>query len=160
MKIHSFVLTLFFLVASVSTAQIRPDNESGRTATAGSEMFIGVPAELQNSTEKFFSMLLESGPEKAFKTFLEKSPISEKKDQINVLIAQTRRSYELYGKMYGYEPVNSEIVSNSFIRLRYLGLHEKFPMRWIFTFYKSPVMGWIVINIKFDDYSEYLFSDE
>ncbi|MFA6570085.1 MAG: hypothetical protein WCT77_02500, partial [Bacteroidota bacterium] len=73
---------------------------------------------------------------------------------------QTKKSIQLYGPIKGYEPVSSEIVTESLVRLRYFSLHTDFPMRWIFTFYKSPSRGWIVINIKFDDLSETFFTDQ
>ena len=48
----------------------------------------------------------------------------------------------------------------SVVRLRYLALHREFPVRWILTDYKSPVKGWLLTNIKFDDPVEELFPDE
>jgi hypothetical protein len=66
----------------------------------------------------------------------------------------------LYGQIRAYEPVSSDIVSESYIRIRYLAYHTDFPMRWIFTFYKSPKLGWIVVNIRFDDLSDFFFKED
>lgn len=119
-----------------------------------------VPIEISKKTTRFFNSLVEGEVEKAFTQMLEGSPIGEKKEQVNSLIAQTKRSIDIYGSLMQYQEVSNELVTSSFLRVRYLGLHSKFPMRWIFTFYNSPETGWIVTNIKFDDLSEYYFEDE
>ena len=123
------------------------------------DVFIGVPIELQKTADRFFKTLTNYKVEAAFEEFLENSPISQKKNGVKKLIDRTKRSFELYGEIKGVEPVSAEIVTPSFMKLRYLGLHTKFPMRWIITFYKSPVKGWIIVNIIFDDLAEYYFTD-
>jgi len=72
---------------------------------------------------------------------------------------QTERSIDIYGDILSFEFVSAEQVTESYIRLRYLALHSSYPMRWIFTYYRSPDKNWIVTNVKFDDLSEYFFSD-
>lgn len=129
-------------------------------ADSRDKMFIGIPEELENKVSEFFDDIISGKIKNGFDKFLKESPVKEKNDQIEKLIAQVERANDIYGKIKDYEPVSSEKVTESYLRLRYLGMNSKLPMRWIFTFYKSPAAGWIVINIELDDFTEYFFSDE
>jgi hypothetical protein len=162
MKLKLVIILFILSIINLPKGISQDDNlqKPLQTATSGSNVLMGVPLELQAKTAAFFKALINSDIDKAYEEFLKNSPISQKTEQIRSLIEQTKRSYELYGQMKGYEPVNSDIVSESLIRLRYLGLHSKYPMRWIFTFYHSPDKGWIIINLKYDDMAEYFFQDE
>ncbi len=122
--------------------------------------FTGVPSELIEKCSTFFDIAIADGFEKAFKTLLKNSPINKKSTDVEGLIKETNRAVNLYGKIVGYEPVSAEIASPSYIRIRYISIHADNPMRWVFTFYKSPVRGWVVNNVRFDDLTEFLFSDE
>jgi len=104
--------------------------------------------------------LLDSKISEAYDDLLKGSPIKKKVEDVKSLNSQTKRAFELYGNIIGYEPVNAEFVTPSYLRMRYLALHSRYPMRWIFTFYKSPDQGWIITNVKFDDLTDYFFSDE
>lgn len=121
--------------------------------------FQNVPPELKAKTIKFFNSLLDNKVSNAYDDFLAGTPLGKKVDDVTSLKKQTTRAFELYGVLKGYDPVNFEMIGTSFIRIRYLGLHSRFPMRWIFTYYKSPEQGWIVTNIKFDDLSDFFFED-
>ncbi len=152
------IITLFLsicLFGSYASAQT-----GGENSASMQQQFIGVPTELTNKTNDFFANVINLKIVEAFDGILNNSPLAEKKAARKQLISQTKRAMQLYGNLKSYEAVSSETVSPSYIRLRFLGLHEKYPMRWIFTFYKSPEMGWIVTNIKFDDLSEFYFTDE
>jgi hypothetical protein len=109
--------------------------------------------------DKFFQKVITDEINDGFEDLLRNSPIVMKKDDLSNLKKQTSRSIEIYGKIEGFDFVNAEAVTESFIRLRYLALHINYPMRWVFTFYRSPEKGWIVSNIKLDDQSEFFFSD-
>lgn len=125
-----------------------------------SDSYKKVPQELKVKTSKFFNYLLDSNVTAAYDELMKGSFLIAQNEKLNTLINQTHRAFEIYGLLKGFEPVNAEEITKSFIRIRYIGLHTKFPMRWIFTFYKSPSAGWIVTNVKFDDLTEYYFSDE
>ena len=86
--------------------------------------------------------------------------MADNKELTKRIADQAKRADEIYGIIKGYERVGMEIVAESYIRLRYISLHDKYPMRWVFTYYRSPTRGWIVSNVKFDDDSEYFFSKE
>lgn len=149
------------MILFISCGTIFPQDglpSSNRTKEPTS--FLEVPGHLKSRVEKFFSSLIKNDIKNAYVNILTNSPISKQKSDIDNLLAQTKRALEIYGSLDGYEPVNAEIATESYIRLRYLGLHGNFPVRWIFTFYRSPEKDWIVTNIKFDDLSEYFFKGD
>ncbi|MDC1068743.1 hypothetical protein OAQ99_06265 [Candidatus Kapabacteria bacterium] len=121
---------------------------------------IQIPPELKAKTNQFFNNLLDSNVAKAYEDLMRGSFLAKRDEKLKTLINQTHRAFEIYGPLQGFELVNGDEVTSSFIRVRYLGKHSRFPMRWIFTFYKSPVDGWIITNVKFDDLSELFFGDE
>jgi len=122
--------------------------------------FLEVPPHLKTKVESFFSSLSKNDIKNAYDNILTSSPINRQREDIENLLSQTKRAIDIYGKLDGFEAVNAEIATDSYIRLRYLGLHGNFPVRWIFTFYRSPEKDWIVTNIKFDDLSEYFFKGD
>lgn len=121
---------------------------------------VGIPKILQAKITVFFKAMIDGNYRSAFENLLKNSPILKKQEDFKNLLDQTKLSFELYGKLHKYEFVNYEIITDSYLRIRYLALHDNYPMRWSFTFYNSPVNGWIVTNVKFDDLSDYYFSDE
>ncbi len=157
------ILTFFLFILVFNSpvfSQVQGDLSSDRTAVSGTSVLPGVPDKLKEKIDDFFNKLISSKVDSAFTGLLAESPINEKKEQIKNLIKQTRLANQRYGDIQDYEAVNSEFVTDSYLRLRYLALHRNFPMRWIFTYYRSPDKGWIVVNIKFDDFTEFFFSDE
>ena len=119
-----------------------------------------VPRELENLSLRFFTLLTSGDVDGAFAELLKNSPIAENREQVQNLVYQTNRTVSLYGEMKGHELVSADLLGESFIRLRYIALHESFPVRWILTYYKSPSKGWLITNIKFDDRAEDMFGDE
>jgi hypothetical protein len=120
---------------------------------------INLPEVIEKKINMFFDTIIEGETVLAFRELMRNSPLKEKEDEIGNLISETKKSFELYGKLLGYEAVEAEYITGSYMRLKYLGLNEKYPTRWMITFYKSPSQGWMVTNIKFDDLAEYFFSD-
>lgn len=152
------LLALTFNVTAISQEEDGlPSSKPNMTKT--STNFQNVPPELKAKTIKFFNSLIDNKVAAAYDDFLFGTPLGKKVEDVNSLKKQTTRAFELYGVLKGYDPVNFEMIGTSFIRIRYLGLHSRFPMRWIFTYYKSPEQGWIVTNIKFDDLSDFFFED-
>lgn len=121
---------------------------------------LGVPQSLLDICNRFFDKMIAVEIEQAFEELIQNSPLQKKKEELDKLISETKRANLLYGQIKAYEPVSSDIVSESYIRIRYLAYHTDFPMRWIFTFYKSPKLGWIVVNIRFDDLSDFFFKED
>lgn len=155
------LFALFFVSILVSANLHAQDNPP--TANAPSENLpstSALPKEIVGMSAEFFKLMMVGNTGEAFQKLLKNSPIGDKPEQIKRLTDQAKRAEDIYGLMKGFERVGSESVADSYIRLRYLALHDKYPMRWIFTFYKSPTKGWITVNVKFDDDSEYFFSKE
>jgi hypothetical protein len=114
---------------------------------------------LSKRCSEFFEQIISSKVQEAYDFILSKSPIMKNTDQIKNLVDQTIKANEMYGNMKSYQLVNVDKATHSLIRIRFLSLHSDYPMRWIFTFYKSPTLDWIIINIKFDDLAENFFGD-
>ncbi|MGQ9819036.1 MAG: hypothetical protein ACUVQ1_03830 [Candidatus Kapaibacteriales bacterium] len=157
---------VFFLIIVLSFAlQLMAQETKLQEAETNSKSpvkigVLGVPQDILDLCSKFFNTIIENKIEKAFEDLLTNSPLQKKKDELEKLILETKRANLLYGMIKSYEPVSSDIVSESFIRVRFLAYHTDFPMRWVLTFYKSPKFGWIVVNIRFDDLSEFFFKGD
>ncbi len=156
------ILTLLAYLIIVPAANSQGDAllKSAAASTANKLSLLGIPPALSKKTSEFFTNLVDGNLNLAYKELLNGSPISERKEEVATLIKETKLSVKLYGKIKGAEFVSSENVTGSYLRLRYLVLLDKLPMRWIFTFYKSPAKGWVVTNVKFDDLSEFYFTDQ
>lgn len=118
-----------------------------------------IPAELKSRVQDFFVNLSNEKIETAFSKLLLDSPMIQNEEQTKSLISETYRAIKYYGKNHGYESVDKQQPTKSIIRVRYIGIHENYPVRWVFTFYRSPTLGWIVTNVKFDDLSQYYFDE-
>jgi len=157
MKKSFILLILAFLSLTTLFAQNEDKNDQ-KLQTPQGEVF-GVPSELQTKINTFFKLLFEKKYEEAYDDLLVNSPLKEKAGSIEQLIKETKRISKFYGSLKGYEIVTSEAATKSYIRVRCLGICDEFPMRWLFTYYQSPKHGWIITNVKFDDLSEYFFTD-
>lgn len=155
LKLLSFFITFSFIAFSQGD-RLPGSNFNQRSGSNE----ITIPSELNLKANIFFNNLLDSNVTKAYEELIKGSYIFDRKDKIKTLITQTHRTFEIYGPLKGFELVNVEEVTTSFVRVRFLGKHSRFPMRWIFTFYKSPDQGWIITNVKFDDLTELFFEDE
>ncbi len=156
------VVALFIYLA-VCLPMIAQENSISKAKGSTDQNQVGqytMPDEIQKKLSRFFETLISKNIENGFTELLINSPVNQRQDQVQKLIFETKRANKLYGELKTYEIVNSELVTPSLVRVRYLGYHDFFPMRWIFTFYKSPSQNWIVTNIKFDDNSENLFKSE
>lgn len=160
MKEYLYLLVISILASSMISAQDSGLQRSGEATSSIRKSFDQVPETVLQPLDHFFETLISGNVEDAYDDLLKNSPLGKKDEDVEQLISQTKRSATIYGKLKGYEPVNVEIVGSSYMRIRYLGLNEQYPMRWIFTYYKSPNRKWAVTNIKFDDLSEYFFTDQ
>lgn len=119
----------------------------------------GVKPFLKDSCDTFFTNLQKGKPEAAFARLLNYSPILTSTDQYKNIIDEAGRALEIYGSLRSFELINCESVGERLARLSYLSAHVKTPMRWIFTYYNSPDLGWIIMSIKFDDSSDLFFKE-
>lgn len=119
--------------------------------------FNGMSHDVSKICRDFFGRIVAGNPDLAFEKLLNSSPLGNKKDQSAKRVSTFNKAIEVYGAVRGYEFAGAENASESLVKARFITLHEQYPLRWFFTFYKSPVNGWIVINMAFDDDVEYLF---
>ncbi len=161
MKKFTYALLLIFAIFSLDFLYAQENKLEGSQKDNKSKIVVlGVPQSLLDICNRFFDKIIAAQIEQAFEELIHNSPLQKKRDELDKLISETKRANLLYGQIKSYEPVNSDIVSESFVRIRYLAYHTDFPMRWIFTFYKSPKLGWIVVNIRFDDLSDFFFKED
>ena len=153
------LVAFFIFVSSLANSQ-PPRIGSSAEGYSNKPELVGIPLEIENICTEFLKKTQNKKIKEGLDVLLKGSPIVDKKEQISNLIRSSEQSVEFYGEMMGFEVVNSEVVTESLLRVRYLSLHETFPMRWVFTFYLPPEEDWIVINVKLDDRSESFFSDE
>ncbi len=151
--ISAFVLVFSFVSAFSQETKLQGSSDDEKSKIS----ILGVPKDVIDICSKFFERLIAEQVDLAFDELINNSPIKKKAEELKKLKEEVKRANLLYGTIKSYEPVSSDIVSESFLRVRYLAYHTEFPMRWIFTFYKSPKYGWIVVNIRFDDLSDTLF---
>jgi hypothetical protein len=144
-----------FLAFNIINAQT--DNKSNHKANE--ESYSEVPKEIKDKCEDFFNKNIKNETESAYKNLLKDSPVNSNKENLNKLTEETARAIKIYGDMKSFEPISNEQVGHSTYKLKYLSLHKDIPLRWLFTFYKSPVLGWVVLNVKFDDQIDYLFRE-
>lgn len=152
MKIFVFLL---ILVINLSAQSDKLQSENTLIIKDNLEL----PDNLKSRISDFFINVSTEKIETAYSKLLLDSPLISDDKQMRTLISETYKAIEYYGKNYGYESVDLQKPANSIVRARYIGLHENYPVRWVFTFYKSPALGWIVLNIKFDDLSQYYFDE-
>lgn len=159
-KFVIFITIVLSFALKVSAQEAKLQDEGSNYKSLVKIGVMGVPQDILELCSKFFNTIIENKIEKAFQDLLNNSPLQKIKDELEKLISEAKRANLLYGLIKSYEPVSSDIVSDSFIRVRYLAYHTDFPLRWVLTFYKSPKYGWIVVNIRFDDLSEFFFKGD
>jgi len=157
-RYFSYVLFLFAAVITISAQDDGLQKSSSKPQFNRLEYNV-IDKSIVKSIDKFFNQLIKKNVREGFDGILNNSVISLKREEVDNLKKQTERSIDIYGDILSFEFVSAEQVTESYIRLRYLALHSSYPMRWIFTYYRSPDKNLIVTNVKFDDLSEYFFSD-
>ncbi len=145
----------FSLLFCLSLVVVLPAQAQSDPATAyGSTSF---PTGVEKLLTKFFGLIEVGEHDLAFTELMKHSPIQDDTTTVRQLISNVEKSYALYGAMKGIEYLPAIAVTPSFIKVRALAKHERYPLRWQFTLYNSPAYGWIVTDIKLDDEAEYLF---
>ncbi len=117
---------------------------------------------LKESIVKFFEGLssdpnTENGIEKAFKDFLDDSPLKENENLKTKFTNDVRAIRQNFGVYVSYEPIGVKMVGSDLVVFRYLYKFEKYPVVWYFTYYRSPKSagsdpssGWKLIGFRFD----------
>jgi len=162
MKISFLLLILLFTVNaslfSQENAPLKPKADSLSSDAFDEENTEVDFGEIKNppenvtiKCESFFETLMDESADKAYDKLLRGSPLIMNEKKVKNQVVQTLKAIDLYGAVKGYERSNFEFISPSYMKVTYLSLHSLNPLRWKFTFYKSPTVGWIVLNIKYTD---------
>lgn len=154
-KIVIILIVSFFASYNYSFAQ----EDALQTSQNYRKIDRELPDEIKRKVTTFFKNVSNSKIKKAYEDLLRNSPLKEKHAQIKSLEEETKRAIDIYGFLKSFEPVQTLYATGSYIRAKYLGLHADYPVRWIFTFYKTPEKGWVVLNIKFDDNTHFYFEE-
>ena len=154
-RLGAAVCCLFLALHLSLAAQERSDAPLP-TYTLGES---NVPAELRKMVDDFFAELAQNKPAGAFDKLLTGSRILDDSSSVATLVRQSQRALSFYGPQERVEFISAEAVTPSFIRVRYLALHRVYPIKWVFTFYRSPAEGWIVALLRLDDKVESSFTD-
>jgi hypothetical protein len=156
----STMLLLSLVITSKSQDGTGLMSGSGTPIQSGTQQeksYKDLPMAIKENMALFFQDLIKGDIEKGYDRLLENSPIKRKTKSLSSLVEKTEYSVELYGNMFDYEPVSVEIATSSYFRVKFLSLHTRNPMRWVFTYYRSPDKGWIITNILYDDQTENFF---
>jgi|JI8StandDraft_1071087.scaffolds.fasta_scaffold50963_3 hypothetical protein len=154
------LILVIFILAGGYTASAQDNPPQATSPTENLPGTSALPKDIVGISSEFFKLMMSGNSDKAFEKLFQNSPMADNKVLTRQIAEQAKKAEDIYGIIKGFERVGTEAVAESYIRLRYISLHDKYPMRWVFTFYKSPTRGWIVTNVKFDDDSEYFFSKE
>jgi hypothetical protein len=154
MKLLKYIL-LCLVISTISLSA-----QSGYANFINADSADKVPKMIRENITDFFTIMFDGNYEKAYQKILEKSPLINDKENLDKLIKETAKIDKFYGKLTEFEFCKTEIVTKSYIRISCLGLCSKHPMRWVFTYYHSPELGWLVTNIKFDDLTEKYFMEK
>ncbi len=106
----------------------------------------------QKLIDDFFSRYENEGVAVAVDELYKTNPWTTRiQDAINNVKTQLARyNEELVGAYYGYEPVVTKQLGNSYVLHSYLVRFDRQPMRFTFQFYK-PDNEWRLYSFSFDD---------
>ena len=155
-----FSCSLVYSQDNLNDNKLKLPNYDPRPISSVKQNIEDLPLEIKKSINNFFKEVISKNVEKAYEELTKNSFITTKADQYKLLIDQTKSSFKLYGEIISFDFVNSEKATPGYYKVRYLANHAEYPTRWIFTYYNSPKFGWIVLNIKFDDLPDFLFTGD
>lgn len=151
-------LTLIGILLTTNLAA-QDDNLGGsggalqKRITENNNRFV-IPEDIKTKVDLFFSSMVNKDYKKGLEKLMINSPISKKDEDFANILKQIGKAIELYGDIKGHEIIEVKTAGTSFYKINIIGLHQKYPTRWEINFYRTPEMGTIVTNFKFDDMSE------
>ena len=147
-----FLAVILLLITTISiNAQ---DGGSLQSRTNDNNLRFGLPTDIKAKLDNLFNDLVAKKYKKGIEDLLINSPISKKDENFANILKELAKSIDYYGDVKGYEIVDFNTAGTSYYKVKILGLHQKFPTRWEINFYRSPDLGLIVTNIKYDDISD------
>lgn len=131
--------------------RVREPGLKGGATTAQRE-----PAALASA---FFSHLAENQVDEAFAKLTEGSALAQRERDLTLFRERTRQIIHDYGHLSGHELLEEKPAGSHLLRLTYISLTEKYPMRWRLYFYKSGAQ-WEIIDMRVDDNLRALFQED
>lgn len=154
MKKILLILSVLLLSTGIAFTQ-GLTSEQQRMIKDNNESFKQLLSEdIRSQLDTFFTAMINKKYKVGLEKFMLNSPVSKKDDDFANILEQIGKAIKLYGDIKGYEIVSVSKAGVSLTRVNLLGLHQKYPTRWEVTFYRSPELGLIVTNFRFDDVSE------
>ena len=148
------VLLNVISVALITTITINAQEDGALQSRANeNNMRFALPNDIKSKLDNFFNKLVKKEYKKGLEELLISSPISKKDDNFASILKELGKSIDYYGEIKGYEIVDVKTAGTSYYKVKMLALHQKFPTRWEINFYRSPDLGLIVTNVKYDDIS-------
>jgi hypothetical protein len=106
----------------------------------------------------FFDHLKKKETKEAYDLLTKESTIADKAEDLTTLKEKTEQAYGLFGAVEGYEIIGIKRIGTRLLGINALSLGERFPLRWMFSFYRGK-SGWKLIDIQVDDRVAALFGD-
>ena len=153
MKIIYFLFAGFLLTVSAAAQNFGGGGALQRETSENNSRF-ALPEDIQNKLDTFFDAMVNKNYKDGLEKLMLNSPISRRDRDFANILREIGKAIQLYGDIRGYEIVDFRVAGSSFFRVDIIGLHQRYPTRWEITFYRSPDIGLIVTNFKFDDLSE------
>ena len=152
MGIKKILLAVILLSISIISVNAQ-DGGALQSRTNDNNLRFALPSDIKTKLDNFFNDLVAKKYKKGLEDLLISSPLSKKDEDFANILKELAKSIEYYGDIKGYEIVDFKTAGTSYYKVKMLGLHQKFPTRWEINFYRSPDLGLIVTNIKYDDIS-------
>lgn len=117
------------------------------------------PREPKVMASEFFANLSESEVDKAFTVLTDGSNLAKRERDLTLFRERTRQVMDDYGKIAGYELLEEKQAGANLLRLTYVSLAERYPLRWRLYFYKARA-NWEIIDMRVDDNLKALFQED
>ena len=153
MKVTRIFMNIAVVLLFATMTAFAQDGGALQTRTNENNMRFALPNDIKIKLDNFFDKLIKKDYKKGLEELLINSPISTKDNDFASIMKELGKSVSYYGEIKGYEIVDVNVAGTSYYKVKMLGLHQKFPTRWEINFYRSPDLGLIVSNIKYDDIS-------
>jgi hypothetical protein len=108
---------------------------------------------------EFFERLSAEKVDEAFNSLTAGSNLAKREKDLTLFRERTRQAMDDYGKIAGHELLEEKQAGANLLRLTYVSLAERYPLRWRLYFYKARDQ-WEIIDIRVDDNLKALFQED
>ncbi len=115
-----------------------------------------LPAAVQLKIETFLQALVEGQTSSAYFQLFDGTSMGTQKEAIDRFVEATRESVSNYGNFVSYEAILSRQPTENLLLPAYMTFQENKILRWQFVFFRPSGSGWVLANIKVDDWRNYL----